>query len=288
MTFFGQLALPTWLIALLVGSAMLVVIILTIHLQFMATTPPNKIWSMILISLYWIIFTTMTAGITQIAGSFISVITLILSGVIVLFGLDKLQRLNNIIVLTIIIMLVVICLPHQTATPTTTFYTQIPAGLGWAFLYAGLNCLTFSELVKAAAQHCSRRTLYGAGVITASLITALVFLILTAIRQTGTQNAAMPLLAIANHPLTMVLIILAILTSQYAALFAMVQKTTNLTKRSIFNPQTWVILYGATAFAGSFFGFSQILNIGYRIIGAVICFSLLFSWLRSWRHHPQH
>lgn len=227
----------------------------------------------------------MTAGITQITNVGICIITLIASACIVLSGFNRLTRLNFYIVLLIITLILTTALPHLTTTtplPTEHHWGDFPTGLIWALLYAGLNCFMFPELITAAAKRHTRRTLYLAGLITALLVTILVGLILTTIQNTHTQAEPIPLLSAAPTPITMVAILLAVLTSQYAALFAILQRCQKLFPITKSRPHYTAVGICCFAFVGSFCGFNHIINFAYPIIGAFTCVYLLFSWLKFW------
>ena len=303
VTFFGNLHLPVWSIAALVGCTMFAIITLEIYLNYPRTKPctnnqqptttqpaehrhkTGKILDIVFIMIYLTLFTTMTAGITQITNIGVCIVTLIISTCIVLFGFQNLSRLNFYIVLIIIVLIITTAIPHllSTTTPVIHNWGNLPTGIIWAFLYAGLNCFMFPELITAAAQRYQRRTLILSGIITACLVTILVGLILTTIQVTGTQNAAIPLLAAAPNPTTMTVILLAVLTSQYAALFAILQRTQKLLPATKNRPLSSTVGICLCAFIGSFCGFNHIINFAYPLIGVFTCVYLLFSCLKTWQ-----
>lgn len=280
VTFFNRLSLPVWLIALLVGLTMFGVMVVCIALNKTNYPPRNNFISYIFIGLYFIFFTAMTAAITQIAGVFVSLLSLIFAGLIVKFGFHKMTRVNTFIVICIVIVLFGICLPHVIIPlKMDTNWQDLPRGIWWAWLYAGLNCLMFPELVAAAAPQHKKRTLYLASLLAAVIIAWFVYLILTAVKFTQTADAIMPLLAASPHPVTFVVILLAILTSQYSSLFAIVQKFQTTKLGTKIAPGGLIIIFAVAAFIGSFLGFTQILNLGYPLVGAFICVFWGFSWL---------
>ncbi len=298
ITFFGGLHLPVWCIAVMVGLTMFAIIALEIHLNYPHTKHPKPIaeftpqkhhfWSgkiqdIVFIVIYMVLFTAMTAGIAQITNVGICIVSLIASVCIVLFGFNSLSRLNFYIVLIIIALITTTALPHlfqTTTTPTTNYaWSNFPKGIFWALLYAGLNCFMFPELIAAAAQRHQRRTLVWAGAVTALLVTILVGMILTTIQNTNTQTAPIPLLAAAPNAITMIVILLAVLTSQYAALFAIMQRCQKLFPTTKNRPLFSAVGICLCAFIGSFCGFNQIVNFAYPLIGAFTCVYLLFSWL---------
>lgn len=294
ITFFGGLHLPIWLISIIVGMTMFTVIILEIYLTYphkqqtklvlpQYQTKMAKTLDFGLIAIYFILFTAMTAGITQITNIGICIFALIISICVVLFGFNSLTRLNSYIVFMIIVLIVMTAIPHILFTPTIVLHWhQLPSGIFWAFLYAGLNCFMFPELIVASAKRYSRRTLISAGAMTAILVTILVDLILSTIQNTNSQNAAIPLLAASPNAITMIVILLAVLTSQYAALFAILQRCQKLFPRIKNRPCYSMVGICLFAFAGSFCGFNQIVNFAYPIIGAITCVFLLFSWVKTW------
>lgn len=285
VTFFDKFALPVWVIALLVGMAMFSIIALSIRLGENSAQPRSALAGIFII-LYFVFFVAMTAAVTQLAGVFVSLIALLISGLIVMFSFNKMTRINTFIVIAIIIVLFGICLPHVVMPITTpTNPHHLPGAVVWAFLYAGLNCFMFPELVTAAAPQQKKSTLYLAGLIASVIIAAFVYLILTAIRFTDTQTAVMPLLKISPHPTTFVVILLAILTSQYSSLFAIIQKTQTLPRKHQFTKGHLVLFFATAGFISSFLGFEKILDWGYPLIGAFICGFLFFSWLLY--HRPR-
>lgn len=280
VTFFNQFSLPVWLIAMLVGLTMFGVMTVSIVLNKTNYPPRNNLISYVFIGLYFIFFTAMTAAVTQIAGVFVGLLSLVFAGLIVEFGFHKMTRVNTFIVICIVIVLFGICLPYVVRPPQMdTHWPDLPRGILWAWLYAGLNCFMFPELVAAATPQHKPRTLYLASLLAAVIIAGFVYLILTAIKFTQTADAVMPLLAASPHPVTFVVILLAILTSQYSSLFAIVQKaqTTKLGTQIV--PSVLIIFFATLAFIGSFLGFAQILNLGYPLVGAFICAFLGFSLL---------
>lgn len=299
MTFFGDLHLPIWFVALTVGCTMFAIIALEIHLNYPSTKYPNrpqlqtdhhqhktgKFLDIVFIMIYLTLFTAMTAGITQITNVGVCIITLIISTCIVLFGFNRLTRLNFYIVLIIITLIITTALPHlfSTTPPSSKYHwSNFPVSLIWALLYAGLNCFMFPELITATAKRHSRRTLYLAGLITALLVTILVGLILTTIQNTHTQGDPIPLLAASPTPTTMAVILLAVLTSQYAALFAILQRCQKLLPTTKNRPLYTTVGICCCAFVASFCGFNHIINFAYPLIGAFTCVYLLFSWLKFW------
>lgn len=283
ITFFGNLHLPTWCIASIVGITILAIISLEIMLYYPThnQTSFNRFTNLCSIIVYFILFTAMTAGVTAIANSGLALLSLVLSAIIVLLGFDKLSRLNTVFVLLIIILVITTALPHLFLTTKlqATKWIHLPYGIISAFLYAGLNCFMFPELIKAAALKQKKRTLYGAALTTSIFITILVGLILTTIKQTGTTHATIPLLAAAPNPITVLIILLAIITSQYTALFAMMQRYKKIVKKNR-SPLLIITGFCLLAFITSFCGFNQIINFAYPLIGAFTCFFLLFSWQR--------
>ena len=292
VTFFGDVHLPIWLIACIIGLTMFGIIVLEIwqnhHQEQNQNTPQTKTNKMITITeiasifIYFILFTAMTAGVTSITNVGITVISLIASAGIVLFGFSKLSRINVFIVLTIIVLIISTALPHFFTSQSTVnlSWNHLPNGIFWGFLYAGLNCFMFPELIKAAAQKHKKSTLLWAGVLTAVFITILVGLILTTIKNADTETAPIPLLAAAPNGLTIVIILLAILTSQYTALFAIVQRTQKFVPKLKNRPLLSMIGICTLAFFCSFLGFNQIVNFAYPLIGAFTCVFLLISWVK--------
>ena len=296
ITFFGNLSLPVWCISLIVGITMLGIIMLEILLYFPKDKQhqpivlsnkklwTNYIFEIITIVIYFVLFTAMTAGITTITNIWVTIISLACSIAIVLFGFNKLSQLNTYIVFVIITLIITTALPHLTAQNTANFnLSEIPSGVLWGFLYAGLNCFMFPELIKAVSYRQKRSTLIYSSILTSVIIMLLVGLILTTIQNCQTTNAAIPLLAAAPNPITITIILLAILTSQYTALFAIQQKCTKIFPTIKNRPFLTVVGICFLAFLTSFLGFTHIINFAYPLIGIFTCVFLLISWLKSWQ-----
>ncbi len=283
VTFFGNLRLPLWLIALLVGLTTFALIALSIALNHPTPRTICRPLNYLFVVLYFIVFTAMTAGVTQLAGVWMSLLSLIIACLVVQFGFDKMARFNTLVVISIVIVLFGVCF-RALFIPVRPFvdYGDLPKGVMWAILYAGLNCMMLPELVAAAAPQHSKRTLYLAGLITATLIGLFVLLILHTVTVTETADVALPLLASSHHPATFAVILLAMLTSQYAALFAIIQKVNAIIPSVTKKPRTVLVSISGLAFISSFFGFNQILQWGYPVIGAIISCFLFLSWLISW------
>jgi len=300
ITFFGSINLPAWCIAIIVSLTMFGIIALEIILYYpkayskisIKVSHEKKLckqaFNLCSILVYFILFTAMTAGITAITNSGFTLISLILSLVIVLFGFDKLSKLNIFLVLTIIVLIISTALPWVSASniandKNTINWLHLFKGIFSAFLYAGLNCFMFPELIQAVGKKQTKKTLIGAAILTASILMILVGLILTTIQKAHTTTATVPLLAAAPNIITIIIILLAILTSQYTALFAITQRCQMLkfpdTKKN--RPPLSMIGICLLAYAISFCGFNKIINFAYPLIGAFTCFFLIFSWLRS-------
>ncbi len=296
ITFFGKLNLPVWCIACLVGLTMFAIITLEIVLYYPKINTQqnfkpsqkknwfNQITNLCSILIYFALFTAMTAAVTAITNSVLALISLILSLVIVLFGFDKLSKLNTFLVLIIIVLIVTTALPwigKVRYTVNTHNWLHFPHGIISAFLYAGLNCFMFPELIKAAGRKQSKKTLFGAAILSVGILTILVGLILMTIQKAQTTTASIPLLAAAPNAITITIIFLAILTSQYTALFALTQRC----RKSNELGSLKMIGICIIAFAISFCGFNEIINFVYPLIGAFTCFFLIFSWLRMRLQH---
>ncbi len=287
VTFFGAWQLPTWLIAVIVGLCIFGMITLEIVLFYpssndKASHKTPKFLHLGIVMIYLTLFTAMTAGIMQITNFYICLIALLFSAIITLFGIERLSKCNVLIVSAIIVLIISTALPHLSITIQTTYQWQhiIPA-LFWAVLYAGLNCFMFPELIKAIAPNKPRHTLVWAGLLTAICVTILLGLILSTIKATNTTQASIPLLAAAPNNITMLIILLAILTSQYTTLFAITKRLQLIIPTSKEKPRTTVVLVCLIALIGSFCGFNRIIQYGYPAIGALTCFYLLFSfWQR--------
>ena len=295
ITFFGKWQLSPWLIASIIGIAIFLMITLEIVLFYPTKTSPapikpNKKLYIGIVMIYLILFTAMTAGITQITNPIICLISLIFSAIIALLGTQKLTHFNRLIVPIIIVLIITTALPHTSSMPTPPQSNQhlIPT-LFWAMLYAGLNCFMFPEFIIANATHVKRRDLFWAGLLTAGLVTVLAGLILSTIQATQTTTEPIPLLSAAPTPITVLVILLAILTSQYTTLFAITERLGQIIPSTKNKPLMTVACVCLIALIGSLCGFTHIIQYGYPLIGALTCFYLLFSFLqRFWQVSHGH
>lgn len=299
VTFFGNWQIPVWLTALIVGVGIFFIITLEIFLFYpqreQTMAKPNQKTSKTLhigiIMIYLTLYTAMTAGITQITNHWICLISLFCSAVFALLDIQKLTRLNTIIVAAIIVLIISTTLPHLASfigTKATKWNHIIPT-IYWAILYAGLNCFMFPELIIAHAKQYKRSTLFFAGLITAILITFLLSMILITIKTAHTENHPIPLLIAAPTPVTTAIILLAILTSQYTALFAIIKRAQKIFPVTKNKPCVTTACICLIALIASFCGFSHIIRYGYPLIGAITCFYLLIAfWQRSWQVSHQH
>ena len=213
-----------------------------------------------------------------------TIISLTLSIIIVLFGFDKLSRLNTYIVFIIITLIITTALPHlKQQVIEKISYQSLPPSILLGFLYAGLNCFMFPELIKAVSQQQKRSALIWSSILTSAIITVLVGLILTTIKVCQTTNTTIPLLSAAPNPITIVIILLAILTSQYTALFTITQKLNNILPTTKNRQSLMIVGICLFAFITSFLGFTKIINFAYPLIGAITCVFLLISWLKTSR-----
>ncbi len=303
VTFFGDLRLPIWLIALIVGLAMFIIITLEILLHYNNRQPTKittnkkititctKFLDIVFVMIYLTLFTTMTAGITRITNLYICIISLIISAYITLSDFHKLARFNAFIVLVIVVLIITTSLPHVffTNKPALSYhFTDIPHAIFSAILYAGLNCFMFPELINASNRNSKHKAIFIAGIFTSIIITILVSLILFTIQSAGTQGAAVPLLAASPNIITTTIIFLAVLTSQYTALFAITQRTRIIIPQTNKKPLITTALICLCAFIGSFCGFNHIIQFAYPLIGAFTCFYLLFSFLMKFWQFLQH
>ncbi len=305
MTFFGKFQLPIWFIAIIIGITIFIMITVEILLFYPSQQRcqqlfnHNKYFSIFLdlafVMIYLILYTAMTAGIFQITNQFTCLVSLFISALVVLYGIYRLTKFNFYIMLITITLIITTALPHLSikTIDVPAYWHQTPQLFFWTLLYAGLNCFMFPEIIFASAQKHKRHTLLHAGLLTATLITILIMLIMSTIYNTNQQNAVIPLLSAAPNHITMIIILLAILTSQYTALFAIMQRTQKIIPKTKNKPIPALICFcfSLLALLGSFYGFDRIIQFGYPLIGTITCFYLLFSFLmKSWqffqrRHH---
>ncbi len=277
--FFGNYNLPIWIISLCVTLSLFALISVMIFIYKPNKNLGNKFTSFILIILYFVFFTAMTAGIVSIAGLQAGIISLIICAVIATFGFDKLAKINMFIVITIIIVLFFICISYiQNQQIGILNFKQTPNIVFSALIYSAFNCFAIPQFIDTSQKNnCKKGTLYLAGLISSAIIGALVYLILNAVKFTNTESATIPLLAISNTPITFLIILLAILTSQYSTLFALMQKfqNSNIYKKTHYKTQ--LICVCICAYICSFMGFSQIIALAYPTIGIIIFSYLFFS-----------
>lgn len=294
ITFFGNWQIPVGLTATIVGIGIFGMITLEIFLfypraeQTMDKSSPktSKTLHIGIVIIYLILYTAMTAGITQITNHWFCLISLFCSATFALSGIQKMTRLNTIIVATIIVLIISTTLPRLANfidTKAINWKHTMPT-IYWAIMYAGLNCFMFPELIIANAKRHKRNTLLWAGLITAIFVTFLLTIILITIKTTHTETDPMPLLSAVPTPITTVIILLAILTSQYTALFAIIKRTQKIFPVTKNKPCVTTACICLIAFIASFYGFTHIIQHGYPLIGAFTCFYLLFAfWKQPWR-----
>jgi uncharacterized membrane protein YkvI len=298
--FFGNIPLPAPLLALFIFITHSSLISAIIFLRQKGTGGDDKYSKnerdrtgvgikIFTLCLYFVLFTAMTAGIREIANYFICIISLAVSVIVVQCGFDKMAKFNTAIVVAIVVLLPTICLPYLglNTHPKTTIDTPINIirAIIAALLYGALNCCMLDKIIDGCKNKTPAKKLYLSAVLSAVIISAFAYLILTAIRTNNAENFAVPLLSVSNNAVTFIVILLAILTSQYSALYAILSIFAEL-KPKTKNKNTPVIIVILLAFGCSFLGFSKLVGIFYPIIGLIIFLFLIFSLLFSFR--PLH
>ena len=273
VAFFGRLALPAPLLAGLIFFAMFFLISIIIYLRNMVKPRITRYFSLIL---YFIFLTAMTAGVAEIANLFFCVVSLIISVAVVLCGFSRMAKFNTVIVIAIVVILPGICLPHlgHAATIPAAAGGQIFGGVIAAVLYAALNCCMLDKIVDGCKKSVLGKKLYISAAVASAAIAVFAYLILHAIRVNDADGFAVPMLAISPTPITFVMILLAILTSQYSALYAVAAAGNK-------NGVAPVCVIALLAFVCSFFGFSRLVGIFYPIIGVIISLLLISLLLIS-------
>lgn len=307
VTFFGELKLPIWLTASIIGITMFLIMILEILLFYPKSASTNakqikclelkhnytffkKLLDVVFIMIYITLFTAMTAGIKQITNFFTCITSLFLCSFIALFNIKKLSKFNAFIVLIIVISIITTAIPHiNHAVPHIAYkWGDVSTATHKGFLYAGLNCFIFPEIIALISKTHRRRIIIISSLITAVLITILTGLILTTIKTTNSASASIPLLTAAPNPFTFIIILLAILTSQYTALLGITQRLHEILPQTKNKPSTTMACICFLSLIISFCGFNHIIQFGYPIIGMFICLYLLFSFFGrflSFSHH---
>jgi uncharacterized membrane protein YkvI len=315
IVFFGNIPLSPPLLAALIFISLFSLISIIIYL---APAAHNKYRNMLSAALYFVLLTAMTAGVAEIAGRTVCIVSSLLSAAIVIFGFDKMTKFNSFIIIAIIVLLPTVCLRFL-GQPTGGYAIEFPAlsrGMFSAFVYGGLNCCMLDKIIDASMEKTTKKQLYISALLSSFVISLFAYLILNAIAAAGTQKAAVPLLSVSNNPITFTVILLAILSSQYSALFATVSAATarraGITTTGATGQKAGVITGGdktgaatnggrgatknrkavvaAAAFLSficSFLGFSKLVGIFYPITGVIIFLFLISSMLVSLLFRPK-
>jgi len=264
VVFFGNSTLPAWVIALLVGVVLLTMFGIIIFLNEKNFHPPKIFF----IPIYFVFFVAMTAGITQIASHFASILALILSVLVVLYGFKKMSKFNYAVMIFVLVILLITTLPHigqaQGQNPNSR-----PLILN-LLIYAGLNCCLLFPLFKRARKEFTLKQLLASATTAAITISFFILIILSSIDKSGVYP--MPILTLSNNFLVVTAILLCMFTSMFISLFNIEQSTKS-------NAPT-LVLVSAFAFGLSLLGFTQIVSILYPVLGfaafflVVCCFVL--------------
>jgi uncharacterized membrane protein YkvI len=285
VSFFGRSALSPFVIGLIAGALFFAIMSALVLAQPRGNNSQkiqrnsNRLFAPVA----FVFYTAMIAGISEISGHLAGLFAVTICVLIVWFGFEKLLFINKFLTVFILAVLLVVTIPHQigiVTTPIDSFGTLRTIGAG--ILYAGMNCCLLEVIIKAALKKWTLRQVLSSCAIASATLSVFVILLLTAIRNTDTAATAMPILHISSSILTTAAIFVSILTSMFGALLNIAH--TEKRQKSLW----FLICVSIIAYICSLLGFSNVISIGYPIMGAVMIFYVLRLLYCSYRHSLLH
>jgi len=269
VAFFGASALPPIWIAVLVGVFLFLFMAALLYL-------PMRFGKRAFVPVFFIFFTAMTAGVTELAGPITALVAVVTSILVVWIGFERMLAANKLLMgFALAVLLVVVLMNVGGALPQTGNRADTLMTTGKALLYAGMNCCLLPGIFARARQTLSRRDLLICAAVSTVVISFFVMVILTAIHVRGAAGAPMPIFAIADSAVVRFAVLVCILTSMFAALFNLGAEI----PRGVLP----LAVVGALGFLFSFLGFTKVIGIFYPIVGMVMIGFIIFSfccWLR--------
>ena len=274
---------PIW-VALLVSVCLFLLMGATLLLSEsnQGETPNFQPPVVIFAPLYMIFFAVMTAGIAQLLGPIGALVSLGACVLIVMFGFEKLTKLNKYLIWFVLAVLLIIAIPniHPWEVPTQSVTT--PRLILSALYYAGMNCMLFPIYKKARIRYSPKECII-ATIIACIILGALVWLILSSMNPS--TNGLFPIQNLNNSFLVKLAIFLSVFTSQFISLFNLDtalrgQRIPQQPESTYLKRTSLLALLCAIAFFLGSFGFWQLVTHVYPWVGLFMVLFLACALLR--------
>ena len=285
LAFFGGSSVSPIITAGLFGVFLFLLMAIIVYLVNCKFNPPTYIF----VPIYFAFFVALTAGMVALIGIFPTIVALCLCIVLVVFGFDKLMRLNTLIIGFVIVVLLWTVM-GSFELGSSSFMLPSFGLLGSALFYAGMNCMLF-PVIKAGRDRFSFRKVLGACGIACGVLTVLVFLMLSSIDPNSSNP--MPILDIADNIFVKAAIFLSIFSSQFISLFnldssvRLKQKTTPSDNRKLSHKKFRVVklvVISVVGFGFSLIGFQTLVGTLYPLVGIFMTLFLLCAFVICWTH----
>ena len=207
---------------------------------------------------------------------YISIFSVMLVTVILMFGLKYIYKITNFIVPSIIILMVIILLTYAGKTPAETVSSSninfnFASAIIYSVLYVCMNTFTNIFIISKSSSYMNKKQIGVASIISSVLIVLLVALILVSVLRGGDAIflSDMPMLSIAFSTggvagITYSIILwLAIFTTICIAAYSIVEWLNKFIK----NKFLCIVIVLGLSFVFSRFGFSTIVDVFYPIEG---------------------
>lgn len=228
---------------------------------------------------------------------YISIFTVMIVAIILMFGLRYIYKITNIIIPSIIVLIVVILLTFASKTPTESISTSninfnFASALIYSILYVCMNTFTNIFIISKSSEYMNKKQIGIASVISSSLVVLLVALILLSILRGGDAIflSDMPMINIAYSVggvagiTYSVILWLAIFTTICIATYSIVEWLNKFIK----NKFLCIVIVLTLGFVFSRFGFSTIVDIFYPIEGIFGGIFILYSIIYYFKNKKQY
>lgn len=267
VAFFGNIGLPPILVSFLVGVFLLAIMTVLIF----CARAHNKIFKTAFTVIYFLIFIVLTAGIANLGGVYVTIVVLVLSIAVVMFGFERLLSINKYLILAVVIILLTVSVANFKAYEYAGDIKPFK-GVWSAFLYAGMNCCILEAVFSKCLVNNSKRKIMISAIIAIVIICTMIFLILHAIQGV---NAAMPILELNKSPIIWLAVFFSIFTSMFVCLYN-ICVLSGFEQKKYGAKSVFLSLLCLIAFGFSFFGFIETLSIIYRFIGGCMILYVCF------------
>jgi len=205
----------------------------------------------------------------------ISIISITVSTFIVSSGIRGLEKFNLVIVPLMIVSAIVIITSNAEFYPIETTFDSVSEPYK-IFLYAGLNLFLSAPVFADLGKGKDKKIRAVSGLLSGTLLAALILLIILAVTGEGTLSSEMPVLAIFSESKILrglygAIVFLGIITTLLASHYCLIRKREK--RRSV----KQVIIINLGALALSVFGFGNIVDRIYPVLGAVGAVYLVMS-----------